>query len=330
MCSEVVMKLNLDKISTLINEAISLTSMQQPLQNALQSALVEAVRDTVTPRLIQHCMEENGTDSLYILVKGNTLSQYCTQHVVDIFKWELPDIFRKAVPMLENYNIRVYFKKGLNVHGHANGQVVTVKFELLQEVVQHILEQCYSKCRHDDVQGFSKVCSEISFDTGGNVTSSSTPRGPVWSGIKNIVSVIIHEMVHVIQHIQQKDSKNKEYEYRSYLQKDKKKFHSQIKKVTAGEEGMTPEQYKIYRASPQEMTAFAHEEALTLIDRLKLDDPSAGYTLDTAMLAVKKYLGTYIDKMFADKSNRKEYPVFKRYVKMVYLELERYCEAKYG
>jgi hypothetical protein len=79
------------------------------------------------------------------------------------------------------------------------------------------------------------------------------------------------------------------------------------------------EAYKLYRASPQEMAAFANQDALKFIKDNKLN--VQGATADAATMAkLQNYLGNY----FKDRENPKEYKLLKRYGSLVYKAVADY------
>ena len=107
-------------------------------------------------------------------------------------------------------------------------------------------------------------------------------------------------------------------EYRSYLTKDKKKFSSAIDKVSKGDYDTSA--YRLYRSSPQEIAAFAHEAALKLVNNIDLgqidDFPYLRNTINQDMQ-------WYMDDQFSDPKNPEEYKIFKRFHKLMYQEVIR-------
>lgn len=144
--------------------------------------------------------------------------------------------------------------------------------------------------------------------------------------ISETINTIIHEMVHIQQFITQ--SGRDDYEYRSYLSK-KSQFHAAMDRINKGKS--TEDDKRLYYASPQEISAHAHNTALEIISLTSYDSTSnpqgALANLDELLQSnewlrasprVERYLTTY------DKNNPKEYRVYKRFIKSVAQELFAY------
>jgi hypothetical protein len=148
----------------------------------------------------------------------------------------------------------------------------------------------------------------------------------VWYG-SDIVSTIVHELTHIIQHTKQ--PKNKKTEYRSYIEKDKSKFYDAIRRL--GTKDQQPGDSKIHRSSPQEITAHANETALYIVSEissirnLNTTDISElkGVIIDleeflsgnSSITTSRHYLmKTYISDF---KHSPNGYKIYKRYIKQV-------------
>ena len=143
--------------------------------------------------------------------------------------------------------------------------------------------------------------------------------------MREMIGTFIHEVVHIAQHIPQQKS-NRSTEYRSYLEKSPEKFRAAFDKKD-GEYVNPSLMYRMHAGSPQEIAALSHDLALEIIDELgwdEYDDPSYLERVDYQHL-----LGKVKDHL----SNRgivpktpEEIKVFKRYIKLVFTEVERYRE----
>lgn len=156
--------------------------------------------------------------------------------------------------------------------------------------------------------------------------------------IEDLVGTIIHEVVHVQQHVSQAKNyvNTGKTEYRSYVA-NKKRFHQAMQNIynnTASDEDMD-----IYRASPQEIPAFAHNLALELIKSAMM-----GYSAFTEDLNDARYFLSNMEdclqytlnyttnprfvqyNKFNTPENRQHYQVFKRFMKLVYREITNYTE----
>jgi hypothetical protein len=140
--------------------------------------------------------------------------------------------------------------------------------------------------------------------------------------VDKCASIFIHELVHAKQHAVQlaKGIPAKNLDYRSYIKTKelptKEKFQNMVATPDALDD---PLNYKIYRASPQEMAAFANQAAAKFIKDNKLN--VSGAKADAATMAkLQNYLGKY----FKDRDNYKEYILLKRYGNLVYKAVADY------
>ena len=76
----------------------------------------------------------------------------------------------------------------------------------------------------------------------------------------------------------------------------------------------------MYRSSPQEIAAFAHEEALKIVNNLELDQIDDFPHLRNEINQVIQW---YINDQFSDPENPEEYKIFKRFHKLMYQEVIR-------
>lgn len=158
--------------------------------------------------------------------------------------------------------------------------------------------------------------------------------------IDEMIGTFTHEVVHVAQHAIQQALGREKTEYRSYIEKNKEKFWASFAKDLAGQY-INPElMNRLHAGSPQEIGAFVHNIALNIIksyyfdetplDELKYytDIKSPYYRENTTALrtdivhAVRDHL---VAKNIRPES-RIEKEIYKRYMKMVYLEIQRYLE----
>ena len=135
--------------------------------------------------------------------------------------------------------------------------------------------------------------------------------GAISTNLQQLVADFTHEMVHAIQH-----SRSAVDSYRSYTTSQDEFY----KKLVDGVHDID------YYASPEEIAAYAHEEALSILQHIdSLPDPKQ--SLDTAMQQLVIINKNY--KQFS-KDNPIHRKVLKRYLKKVYLELDSYRDTIKG
>lgn len=153
-----------------------------------------------------------------------------------------------------------------------------------------------------------------------------------------LISTIVHEAVHIVQHKKQDERGFHDHEYRSYLDKTKGEFrgvHNKYWDAQDSKTKVTPDEEslynRLYMASPQEMASFSHEIVLQIIKDFKLSSVRSIEDLNDIVSiieatdiidAVNKKVSPYYD--YRNSDNKREYAVFKRYVKLVYQELQQY------
>lgn len=298
-----------------IQEAISLTYLRDPLIKAIKEETIDvtkrmAAKDNLVPQDVKaHAIKD-------VSMSGVTKS--ITPEFVRLLSIRLsnriPDLIKKETGMYSTLR----FEQS-KVGGSADRTVVNININTLDRLIPLIIENIMQitldnlGSEKDLFNDFFKSLNTYAGEIFNTYSSRDSDRI-----IEEMVNTIIHEYVHIAQHTQQFIKGSRDLEYRSYLTKDKSKFYSAINKMHAGE--TDDESYKLYRASPQEIAAFAHNAALKYIRDI---DPDA---LDSYKRDLNKDLGGYMEDMFSDPTNQQEYKIFKRFHKLMYQEVVRYIE----
>lgn len=145
--------------------------------------------------------------------------------------------------------------------------------------------------------------------------------------INDMVDTILHELVHVIQHRRQAHRLG-DLEYRSYLDRKKGELKNLYRGPEQGWAYGDPQWQRLYRASPQEIAAFAHNMAGQIIRAFGLDEPlEEPYPTITAADFVRE-LRKIVGNQYRDPNNPQERAVLNRYLKLAYQEVQRYLERK--
>ena len=145
------------------------------------------------------------------------------------------------------------------------------------------------------------------------------------SQIDKIVSIIVHEAVHLVQHKQQAHRPHGKTEYRSYLDKTKGEFYGAAQKAVKSKN--KDRYYDLYYSSPQEIAAFAHQMALDIIKLNELDKVERLQDIPRLEAEDIVYaINQRINNRFAQPRNPQEVQVRRRYLKLVYQEVHRYIE----
>lgn len=137
----------------------------------------------------------------------------------------------------------------------------------------------------------------------------------VQDGFGRLVELLVHELVHGEQFSRSKI----QYPYRSYLMKNKDEFH-------AHDQLDAP-----YYASPEEIGAYAQQQALVLIRNVS----AASGSKQEKIAAVTQLMQSLSTKdtdydMFKQFPGKLGYQVRNRYIKKIYAELEAYRDSLTG
>jgi HEPN domain-containing protein len=143
--------------------------------------------------------------------------------------------------------------------------------------------------------------------------------------VNTLAGVFIHEMVHAKQDkAASTKGMNPDKAYRSYLT-NKETFDKSIEDYKKA--GFTKEQaYRLYRGSPQEIAAFANQEAAKFIKSKKLDQPDVEAT--PQRLSELQNQLTYLNNIFKDKNNPTEIKIMRRYTTLMYKAVMDYVDRK--
>lgn len=145
--------------------------------------------------------------------------------------------------------------------------------------------------------------------------------------VNRMTDTVLHELVHVMQHRQQWQRPGGGQEYRSYLDRTKGELRSLYRGPGQGWDVDSKHFQKLYRASPQEIGAFAHNMALDIIRGFGLDEPGAEDITLTATDFVQA-LRQIVGNEYRDPNNPQERAILNRYLKLAYQEVQRYIERK--
>lgn len=298
-----------------IQEAISLTYLRDPLIAAIKEEIIDVTRrmsakDNLVPQDVKDHAIKN--------VSMSGVTKAITPEFVRLLSIRLskriPDLIRSETGMYSTLR----FEQS-NVGGSADRQDVSININSLEEIVPLIIENIM-QITLDNLGSENELFSDFfkSLNIYADEIFDSYSSRDSERIIEKMVNTIIHEYVHITQHTRQFRKGRSDLEYRSYLTKNKDKFYSAINKMHAGE--IDQAGYRLYRASPQEIAAFAHNAALKYIKDI---DPDS---LQHYKRDLNKDLAGYMEDMFSDPSNQQEYKIFKRFHKLMYQEVVRYIE----
>lgn len=329
------------RIHELVNEAISISHLEEPIKLAINDGVKAAVGSLYELKN-QYAKQEDKFDEGYTTELLNILSYslmnhdspcYMGQYIAKSVKKLLDSELGKIINKIEFIDLLV------NVNGQADGNDIDMNEKALKPIVKKVVENLLRVV--NDNYGEGEMTGGLWFIVNSFKRGERDYERYVIDGFErdatNMASTIVHEVVHVIQHDTQDKKGFPNHEYRSYLDKKKGEFVDLHNKRYASSSEMSPDEesryFKLYMASPQEMASFSHELAISMINDYNLPDARSSQELDHMTKAIDAegiidYVNTKVGRYFRKPENKREYAVFKRYVKLVYQELQAYITKR--
>lgn len=292
---------------TFISERISLVKYKDLIFDAIQQGVTDSVRQ-------MYYKVAKYPESKRDAIRDGDLSE-----VKEYANRELTRQLEVLVPVSISYAIRDELKIPVvatardigKTEAHASGRSIVYNKHYFSRLSSYILEDIeeYTMGTYGSLDELDKDFQDAfkKIEISGLLTEYN-----IQSLVSDLVSVTLHELTHVIQHDRQIKADRPGLEYRSYLEPNKEKFHQVVARL--GDQN--PEDYRLYQASPQEITAFAQQAAdrIVRINNLAVDAEARKMIRKSP----SEYIEDYTYKKFNNPSNAREYAVFKRFNKLVY------------
>lgn len=223
-----------------------------------------------------------------------------------------------------------FLRTRTGVDGYARNREIVVNRELLRELFDKIMENIYDSTYssyngEETIDGFYFIVKSMA---SGDMYTARHVMDRTDRLIDKLSTVVTHELVHVLQHKAQLDTGRLDTEYRSYLDTKKGEFHDLASDgVTSGEKFN-----RLYYASPQEIGAYAHDMALQIIRDYGLNVDYKNTDLSQTELPkidlrdIVYAISLRTGDQFKERKTKKEEQVYRRYLKLVYLEVHRYID----
>jgi hypothetical protein len=311
--------MRLYEITQSIEEDINLTRYLPNVENAIKKAILASVDSFVNVKITPNIQANINETGKFGAVKQrvklvSNMKNYCAKN--------LQYISSRTMKMPK---ITVYFAdlKGNNGEWYSEDSSIAIHTKYLSEVKNRLWSMWTTyliKYNEGDTLDYLETANSIIDSFKSNMFTS-----PINTVVGNIAGVFIHEMVHAKQ--DKSASANKmdpQKAYRSYLT-NKETFDKSIEDYEAA--GFTKtEAYRLYRGSPQEIAAFANQEAAKFIKNKKLDQSGAVVTPDK-LTGLQNHL-KYLNDIFTDKNNPTEIKIIRRYTTLMYKAVMDYLDRK--
>ncbi len=334
----------LEEGNEMVDEAINMTHLDEPMKTAVEAGIKTAIGNLYDakggyPKLEDRFDSGEGTTAF--------LNQMVAMLFSDFEKWNVVEIVTKSVvagltkELGKNVVKKFKFMDTGDAYGQAGTSSIDINENLIKAVarkaVDNLVEATLSSYGEGElVGGFWYMINSIKRgekDYVHVIFERNEER------INLIASTIVHEVVHVLQHKRQKDVKRPGTEYRSYLDKKNGEFvglHNR-RGSKAAKNKLSPEEegryFDLYYASPQEIASFSNEIAIKIIRDFGIDGARSIEDLNNAASAVDAesvidYVREHLKDRFKAPENKREYAVFKRYVKLTYAALQSWLDKQ--
>lgn len=308
--------MRLVRILGTLHEAVSVSHLKNPLFNVYAKAVTAAV-NSLDQQI--ESVSDKAKDSYRQTGSPRVLIQTLKPILIQELDTSLSSALRRVVKRELKETIQVEFIQLGSALGTATGLTLSLSTEFLKKLAVACFNDILDSTGDDSdpVSGF--------FDTISRYETSNAQTPAIGELLHTMVNTTVHELVHIVQHARQFAKGRTGLEYRSYLMPDKSKFHDSIRKMS--DVGPSTDDYKIYRASPQEIPAFAHEAALAFIRDANIDKLASEEESPVRLInQLPNMLQGYTDIMFDKPETPSEYKIFKRFGKLLYQEVVRYIE----
>ena len=306
--------------NTTITEAINLTQYKSSLDQGFDESLIKSVA-AIAKMKGRFVDEEEAYDTNKPIRLVTNLRNELKLELEKQLARNLKKIIKDKMGISK---ITIKFSDELDdegTSGQAEDSVVTMAGSYTKRIATSVIQLLNTYCRETYPQGLLVNGLFRALEMTGKKTDTFLKIGiaPVKKIINGFMVTFIHELVHIIQQ-QREYKKHKDTSYTSYL--GTKAFHN----VT---DETSDEFNRLYYASPQEIGAFAHTFATRLIIKMGIDritDPNKLPKVTEE--AIKAEIKNRVGEMYQNPSSKVEYGIFKRYLKLVYLEFAYYIESR--
>lgn len=317
------------KISEIITEAINYTRHIHTITNIVYEGILEAIK-TLGPELYQYSsvyepyrQKMNTERSVYIIRdRFKTELRGKLQHYVGK---RLENIAAEILEIKDAY-VPVEFKS-MKAGGQAPGLSVTLNTKFIEELTERIYDLLFKYVEsgysgdEDFYDYFWRIIRKT--DWSDEIKGDRTIPQIIyhWS------SIFIHELVHLRQHRPQLEKGRLSTEYRSYLDKFKGEFlklHSSFE----DDSDYNDRWWDLYKASPQEISARAHQAALTILDYyIKYPDQLEYFDAEELRRIYKSVPEFIAHSYYKKPETPRERLVYRRYIQKTIEQINDFISA---
>jgi hypothetical protein len=310
----------------MVDEAVSLTKYEEDLAQAIRTGIVNGVASLEKPFMnnenLQEIMNDDGLSDRYA-------RQFMEREGASKIEKAITKQLKLTLDNILGKDAISKFRFGTmkNMGGYVQNSTMVINRAYLVSIVRTVMNR-FSIYLYDNYEAGDRT-KGMSFlfrmlksndrEIVGILTHDLN------QAIDKIVSIVVHEAVHLVQHKQQAHRPLGKTEYRSYLDKTKGEFYGHAMKAKQSKN--KERYYDLYYASPQEIAAFAHQMALDVIKANELHKVERLQDIPHIEGEdIIGYINNRLNNRFAEPRNPQETQVRRRYIKLVYQEVHRYIE----
>ena len=313
-----------------ITEAISVTSFDEQITKSINEAIRKCIAHLYTLRG-EFPKQEAAFDS----DEGNSrpLKRELYYKLKEVMMTTMSGDIRRGINKAAGESLvnAVSFEE-MNAGGAALGRDIDLNVEFVKLFSKNLLDSMFESVAMSYNEDERTGGLFYTFKMYGNDDKYTVGlfEKSIEKTVNDLVSILVHEITHVNQHSRQDAKDRSGYEYRSYLDKTKDEF----KKRQDDEwdaESHDEDYWKLYLASPQEVTAFAHQAAIAVINSYGFNQASSVEDLDIRAVDARDLVSSidaYLHGRFKDSSDPRERRVRQRYIKLAYQEIVAYLRNK--
>jgi len=327
-------------------EAISLSKYKVPATDAVSDAMVDTLTGLYEDlRQFNHIASAN-EDEFSTLLKSE-LTGYFQIHLRRNLESKLTGIARKMVGSgnLDRKGSWVqvdFMDTGPDLGiAFSDNRIGLSEVKYLDSMIDELCERLYQGYidNHEGdsnrllaIKRLLKRSSDVKYMVSDIISYARIGRDYSRKLVPQLVGTFIHEVVHVAQHLPQQKKGLSDTEYRSYLTPNKSEFYKSFAKDSATNKYKNHDMMaRLHAASPQEIGSYTHNLAMEIVDELgwdEYDDPKdiKHWSGEERVRHLLDKVRNHLVSRGITPTTRAEIDVFRRYVKMVYVEVEKYRE----
>ena len=324
-----------------ITETITIADYQEQFKKVIAASIKVALIKLSDDRGIYKQAEEkaNQTDSIrpliteYMLRFWNHLHDASRDNLSEIVAKFFNQRYKNDQSLIDTYRSldRAVIFESIPHRGYVVGLLIILSDEFISDIdndIGYFIQNNYLDLIDYNESGTTTDKFFKTIEILANHPDDILTNSKIINIIFSMSKTITHELVHVFQHAEQyKKDRRYNLEYRSYAEKDKEKFYDAIRRLGYD---ASPEVFKLYLASPQEITAIAHNIVIQLIKDFDLNQNPDYIDQDQYNNIVSNYVLDHLKYTPEQRRNMNyiERKVFNRYAKQVYQILQHYIETE--